>query len=194
MAPSGLTWQRALVNELNDPSMKTMSGAKRAVHDLHDGLRAGGADFLVHLPDSVLFKVLALLENDPAVQVYACSREDEGVAMAAGAYLGGKLPVVMMEGSGVGYSGLILARAMLQRTPMLIMSSHTRALGEPYDYHLAGCVASEGVFRGLGIPHVTILDRAQIRQSVEQALVTVRGQKSIVGLMFASYLFDEEKK
>jgi sulfopyruvate decarboxylase subunit alpha len=174
--------------------MDAMSSAKRAIHDLYDGLRAGGADFVVHLPDSVLFKVLPLLESDPAVQVYACSREDEGVAMAAGAYLAGKLPVAVMEGSGVGYAGLILARAMLQRTPMLILSSHTRTLGEPYDYHLAGCVASEGVFRGLGIPHLAIYDRAQIRQSVEQALVTVRGQKSIVGLMFASYLFDEEKK
>ncbi len=172
--------------------MEPLSGAKRAVCDLRDGLRAGGADFVVHLPDSVLFKVLPLLEGDPALQVFTCAREDEGVAMAAGAYLGGKLPVVMMEGSGVGYAGLILARAMLQRTPMLVMSSHTRALGEPYDYHLAGCMASEGVFRGLGIAYVEVLDRAQIRHSVEQALVTVRGQKSVVGLLFASYLFDEE--
>lgn len=165
--------------------------ANPAVRSLYDGLKAGGADFVVHLPDSVLFKVLPLLLSDPDIQTFACSREDEGIAMAAGAYLGGKLPVAMMEGSGVGYSGLILARAAVQRTPMLVMASHTRALGEPYDYHAPGCIAAEGMFRGLNIPHVVIYDPAQIRMSVEQALVTVRGQKTIVGLLFASHVFNE---
>lgn len=163
----------------------------RSAVALHEGLKAGGANFVVHLPDSVLFKALPLILADPEIQTIVCSREDEGIAMAAGAYLGGKLPVVMMEGSGVGYSGLILARAALQRTPMLVMASHSRALGEPYDYHAAGCIAGEGVFRGLNIPHVIIQDPAQIRTAVEQALVTVRGQKSVVGLLFASYVMDE---
>ncbi len=158
---------------------------------LYEGLKAGGANFVVHLPDSVLFKVIPLLDADAGIQTIVCSREDEGVAMAAGAYLGGKVPVVMMEGSGVGYSGLALARAALQRTAMLIMASHSRALGEPYDYHAAGCIAAEGVLRGLGIPHVIIDDAARIRSAVEQALVTVRGQKSIVGLLFASYVMNE---
>ncbi|MSQ72361.1 MAG: hypothetical protein EXR27_13855 [Betaproteobacteria bacterium] len=162
-----------------------------AVTALYAGLKTGGADFVVHLPDSVLFRVMPLLEEDPGMQTFVCAREDEGIAMAAGAYLGGKLPVVIMEGSGIGYSGLALARCMLQRTPMLLMASHSRALGEPYDYHAAGCIAAEGMLKGMDIPHVIIQDPARIRSTVEQALVTVRGQKTIVGLLFASYLFNE---
>ena len=115
-------------------------------------LKEGGANFFVYLPDVILFKTYALLAADREVQTFLCSREDEGIAMAAGAYLAGKLPVAMMEGSGLGYSGLILARAQLQRTPMLLLASHNRALGEAYDYHAAGCMASEAMLKGMNIP------------------------------------------
>lgn len=164
-----------------------MEAIAPGVKPLYEGLKAGGADFAVYLPDSVLIHVVPLLEADPEIQTFACAREDEGIAMAAGAWLGGKLPVAIMEGSGVGYSGLALARAKLQRTPLLLLASHTRALGEPYDYHGASALSAEGVLRGLDIPHVVIHEPAQIRSAVEQALITVRGQKSIVGLLFASY-------
>ena len=66
------------------------------------------------------------------------------------------------------------------------------ALGEPYEYHAAGCISAEGVLKGLNIPHVIIDDPARIRSTVEQALVTVKGQKSIVGLLFASHVLDGE--
>ncbi|HEX2500191.1 MAG TPA: thiamine pyrophosphate-binding protein [Methylomirabilota bacterium] len=156
---------------------------------VHAALRAGGVNFAVSLPDSVLHPVDRLLADDPAVETYVCSREDEGVAMAVGAYLGGKVPVALMEGSGVGYCGLILARAQIQRTPLLMLVSHNAALGEAFDFHGASRAAAEGVLRGLGIPHVVITDRGQAPLLVQQALVTVLGQKTVVGILVPPYLF-----
>jgi len=153
-------------------------------------LKEGGANFFVYLPDVILFKTYAALAADRDVQTFQCSREDEGIAMAAGAYLAGKLPVAMMEGSGLGYSGLILARAQLQRTPMLLLASHNRVLGEAYDYHAAGCVASEAMLKGMNIPYVTIQEAAQIPTLVKQALVTVKGQKTAVGVLVPGYTVD----
>ena len=168
-----------------------MSGAANpAIAALHAGLRAGGADFVAYLPDSVLAKAYAPIAADPAIQTVICAREDEGIAICAGAWLAGKLPVAIMEGSGVGYAGLILARAAYTRIPMLILASHLRTLGEPYEYHAAGGLAAEAVFKGLNLPHLAIDDPARIRATVEQALVTVKGQKSVVGLIFASHIFD----
>ena len=40
-----------------------------------------------------------------------------------------------MEGSGLGLSGLILARGMVQRTPLLLLMGHADALGGQFDYH-----------------------------------------------------------
>ena len=165
-----------------------LSGAACA-RDVHATLKAGGVTFAVSLPDSVLHPIDRLLEADPAIQTYVCSREDEGVAMAVGAYLGGRVPVALMEGSGLGYCGLILARAQLQRTPLLLLVSHSAALGEAFDFHGASRATAEGILRGLGIPHVVVTDRAQAALLTQQALVTVLGQKTVVGLLIPPYLF-----
>jgi hypothetical protein len=45
------------------------------------------------------------------------------------------------------------------------------------------------VLRGLGIPYVVITDRGQAPLLVRQALVTVLGQKTVVGLLVPPYLF-----
>ena len=164
------------------------SACARAVHA---ALRAGGVTFAVSLPDSTLHPVDRLLRDDPDVQTFVCSREDEGVAMAVGAYLGGKVPVALMEGSGLGYCSLVLARAQIQRTPLLLLVSHSRALGEAFDFHGASSLAAEGVLRGLDVPYVVLTDPAQAPLLVKEALVTVLGQKIVVALLVPPYLFAE---
>lgn len=163
---------------------RIMSNATSGARGIYTGLKAGGVDFAVSLPDSTINGVNKLLEADPAVEFIVPTREDEGVAMAVGAYLGGKVPVALMEGSGVGYCGLILARAQIQRTPLLLLIGHSRVLGERFDYHAATRLAGAGVLEGLGIPHMVVDERERTAGIVEQALLTVRGQKSIVGLLF----------
>jgi sulfopyruvate decarboxylase TPP-binding subunit len=136
----------------------------------------------VYLPDSLLDPIECLLEEDPTVQTVVCSREDEGIAIAQGAYLGGKLPVALMEGSGLGLSGLVLARGLLQRTPVLLIASHTRALGERFDYHGATRMVGEATLAGLGIPSVVLKDASEISVVVREALLTIKGQRVPVGI------------
>ncbi len=123
------------------------------------------------------------LEQDSPIQTIVCSREDEGAAIACGASLAGGLPVVLMEGSGVGYCGLILARAQVQRSGFLLVASHSPALGERHDYHAASRVVGAGVLGGLGIPYVVPRNGDELVEVVGEALETVRGQRSVVGIL-----------
>lgn len=166
------------------------TGAQCAAQ-VHAGLRRSGVDFAVVLPDSVVRPVDRLLEADPGVRRYVCSREDEGFAMAVGAYLGGRVPVLMMEGSGVGFCGLALARAQLQRTPVLMLVGHTRGLGEAFDYHGATRLVAEGVLGGLGVPVHVLDDRRTAGEMVGHAVTTLLGQKTSVGLLVPPYLFQD---
>ena len=149
----------------------------------HRGLRAGGVTFATYVPDSLLDPIERLLDDDPEVQTVVCTREDEGIAIAMGAYLGGKLGVALMEGSGVGLSGLILARGILQRTPLLVVASHDRALGVQFDYHGATRLVAASVLEALGIPCVTLASVDTIETVVREALMTVRGQRLPVGII-----------
>ena len=62
----------------------------------HRALRAGGVTFATYLPDSLLDPIERLLDDDPEVQTVICTREDEGIAIAMGAFLGGRLSVADM--------------------------------------------------------------------------------------------------
>jgi sulfopyruvate decarboxylase TPP-binding subunit len=155
---------------------------------IHRGLRAGGVNFAVYLPDSILDPLEALLEADPEVQTVVCAREDEGIAIAMGAALGGKTAVALMEGSGLGLSGLILARGLVQRTPLLLLVGHANGLGGQFDYHAATRMVGQSTLSGLGIPHWTVLDPGLIETFVREALLTLRGQRIPVGLFVPRHI------
>ena len=171
----------------------------RYVHDpavvrgIYEALRAADITFVTYLPDTFNHPLVRLLEEDPTVTCVGCSREDEGVAMAMGAFLGGRWSAIMMEGSGLGLSGLILARGIVQRTPLLILASHNSALGELHDYHAATRLVTEPTLRGLNIPYVVVPDGRAAPRLIREAQLTVRGQLTPVALLFPRHSLAAEE-
>ncbi|MEX2375207.1 MAG: hypothetical protein WD942_06415 [Dehalococcoidia bacterium] len=159
--------------------------------ELYQGVKDGGASFACYLPDSRLYGTEVLLEQDPDIRTVVCAREDEGIAIAVGAGLAGELPVALMEASGVGYSGLILARARSQRGPLVVVFSHVRALGERFDYHAASRETGEGVLTGLHIPYVVVRSVDEARETVIHAMQTAEGQRTVVGIGIPGRLLGE---
>jgi sulfopyruvate decarboxylase subunit alpha len=134
---------------------------------------------------------MRLLESDPAVESIVCSREDEGVAIAVGASLAGRMPVALMEGSGLGYCGLILTRATIHRTALLLVASHSPVLGERFDFHASSRIAGAAVLDGLHIPYVTVTEQASLGALARHALETARSQRIIVGLLVPPFVMED---
>ncbi len=156
----------------------------QVVQAMHEALRDADIRFATYLPDTLNYPLARALEADPAFTCIACAREDEGVAMAMGAFLGGQWPVLLTEGSGLGLSGLILARGIVQRTPLLILASHNDALGERHDYHAATRRVTEPLLKALNIPYVIALEPARIPLLIREAQLTVRGDRRPVAVLF----------
>ena len=161
---------------------------------LHDGLKAAGVSHCIYVPDSVLGPLTARCEGDPTIDTVVCAREDEGMAIAAGLFLAGKRSVVMMEASGIGYSGLILARCQMQRTPVFIMASHGGLLGEEFDFHGATIAAGRGVLTGLNIPFYVLRPDDDWSDVVRRALQTVHGQRTSFAILVPPYVLVGESK
>ena len=168
--------------------MSTAVDPGRAAEAIHRGLRAGGIDLVVYLPDSVLLGAMSVIEDDPAITSLVCAREDEGVAIAAGAALAGRRPAVLMEGSGLGLSGLILARTLLHHVPLLLIASHNRVLGESRVFHAATNVAGQGTLDGLHIPYLVVTHSADLESWVEQAAVTAVTQRTVIALLVPPFV------
>jgi phosphonopyruvate decarboxylase len=85
-----------------------------------DALERHGFDFFTGVPCSLVKNVWAELEAR-GLQV-TDTREDAALGLAAGAYLGGRLPVVIMQNSGFGVSLNALASLhRLYKIPCLLV-------------------------------------------------------------------------
>jgi sulfopyruvate decarboxylase alpha subunit len=72
--------------------------------DLFNLLAKNGFNFFTGVPCSYLTPFIRILTpKEPAFHLPAL-REDMAVGLAAGAFLAGKLPVIYMQNSGLGYS------------------------------------------------------------------------------------------
>ena len=165
----------------------------KTVGAIVEALRASEITFATYLPDTLHYPIAQRLEEDSHFTCMACSREDEGVAMAMGAFLGGRWPVLLTEGSGLGLSGLILARGIVQRTPLLILASHNDALGERHDYHAATRRVTEPLLRALNIPYVIAIDSSKIPLLIREAQLTVRGDRRPVAVVFPRHSLHVEE-
>lgn len=155
-------------------------------------LKAAGIDFVATLPDSFNTQVHKLIREDPDIAWVVATREDEAMAIAGGAYLGGKKPCVIMEASGYGNSAGYLARiAIVHHIPLLILSSHVPALGEMYYHHSETRYLAEPILKGCGIPYCALMRIEDADTIIREAQLTVEGQKIPVAIMIPRHIYYE---
>ena len=99
------------------------SGPSRAPEMLA-ALKGAGVDFFCGVPCSLLKGLVSLLEKDHEARYVSATREDSALGMAAGAFFGGKRPLVLMQNSGLGVSVNALASLhTLYEIPVLLLIS-----------------------------------------------------------------------
>jgi sulfopyruvate decarboxylase alpha subunit len=68
----------------------------------HQVLKTLGVSQVAYVPDAGHRKLIELCQADPAMRAIPLTTEEEGVGLAAGAWLGGERAVLLMQSSGVG--------------------------------------------------------------------------------------------
>lgn len=122
-------------------------------------LRSAGFDFFTGVPCSLLEAPIACLEKDAQGYVNA-TREDEAMSMAAGAWMAGKkLPVVLMQNSGLGNClNVIASLHQIYDIPCLIVVSWRGKGGKDAPEHLLMGAVMPQFLELFKVPH-ELLDR-----------------------------------
>ncbi len=89
--------------------------------ELHRLLKAAGVGHMSYVPDAGHSSLIELFEADPDVVSNMLTTEEEGVAIAAGAWLGGQRSVLLMQSSGVGNCINMLSLPAIGRFPLLML-------------------------------------------------------------------------
>lgn len=115
-------------------------------------LKENKIEMVAHVPDEVTGSLLELLEADPAFKVICVTREEEGVALLAGTYLGGKRGALIFQGSGLGNAINALASlAVATQIPLLLVISERGRLGEVNPVQVPLGRATPQILDSLGI-------------------------------------------
>lgn len=98
---------------------------------VYRGLKRAGIDFAASVPCVNLQWLLDLVSEDPEIIHVPVTREEEGVGLCAGAWMGGRRPALLMQNSGLGNSINALASLdLLYGIPLLMIVSHRGCEGE----------------------------------------------------------------
>src|SRR5262245_12912691 len=86
---------------------------------IHAALVAGDVRHVSYVPDAGHARLIELSRADPSMRTTVLTTEEEGVALAAGAWLGGLRSVLLMQSSGTGNCINMLSLIASCRLPFL---------------------------------------------------------------------------
>src|SRR6187401_3591056 len=121
------------------------------------GLHAAGSRHVVYVPDNPLSHVLKVLgERYPDIHTTLATREEECFGIAAGLYVGGARPTVMLQSSGLGNSlNALTSLVVPYKIPVLAVISMRGDAGEWNDAQVPMGRALRPTCDAIGVPHVT---------------------------------------
>ena len=127
------------------PSVVDWSGG------VHRALREHGVGQVAFVPDAGLTGLIELCEADAAIRTVALTSEEEGIALAAGAWLGGVRAALLMQSSGVGNIVNMLSLARTCRFPLFMLVTMRGERGEVNEWQVPMGEAAPRVLELAGV-------------------------------------------
>lgn len=127
---------------------------------LHGMFQEFGVNFASGVPCGVLRHIIKNFDDDAAVLHAIANRESEATGLAAGAYLGGKIPVVYMQNSGLFSASNDIASLLVPyKMPIFFVVSYRGCEGEDAVQHLTTGRATERLLESFGLPFTVFGDQ-----------------------------------
>ena len=153
-----------------------------------EALKEEGVDLYVTLPEEPSVPLTEAAQADPFFQVVPVASEDSGVALCAGAAIGGRRVVFVTGVAGLLKAGLALAHMATQYgIPFLMLVSYRGDFGDR-----SGISGSKlQVFRQVGtpfldalrIPYQVLSRRDEVKRAVRDAHFSCRTSDTVGALL-----------
>ena len=162
-------------------------------HDLYDLLRRHDITQFAYVPDAGHSILIDRSIADPGVHSIPLTTEEEGVALIAGADLGGARAVLLMQSSGVGNCINMLSLIKGGRFPFLTLVSMRGDFGEgnPWQYPMGK--ATQPVLEAMDVTCLRSESPDDVLATVQAALTMVFQANRAVAVLFTQKLLGAKK-
>src|SRR3989442_15584062 len=157
-------------------------------HQLYDLLRKHNITQFGYVPDAGHAVMIDRSLADPEVHSIALTTEEEGVALIAGADLGGARGVLLMQSSGVGNCINMLSLIKGARFPFLTVVSMRGDFGEGNPWQFPMGQATQPVLEAMGVICVRIERPDDVIPTSTAALTMVFKSSQAVAVLLSQQL------
>lgn len=138
--------------------------------DIYELLREHGVSLFAYVPDAGHKTLIDRSLADPEARSVALTTEEEGVAMLAGADLGGARGVLLMQSSGAGNCVNFLSLVKAGRFPFLTLISMRGDFGEQNPWQMPMGQALRPVLNAMGFILLEVDTPEEAAPTVEAGL------------------------
>ena len=125
---------------------------------------------VAYVPDAGHTALIRRVEADPHIASVVLTTEEEGVALAAGAWLGGQRSVLLMQSSGVGNCINMLSLIRIGRFPFLTLVTMRGEWGEFNPWQTPMGIATEAALKLMDLHVLRASDPAEVEDVVAAAI------------------------
>ena len=130
-------------------------------------LKSFGVAQVSYVPDAGHSKLIKLSHADTGIKTTVLTTEEEGVALSAGAWLGGERAVLLMQSSGVGNCVNMLSLMASCRFPLLTLVTMRGEWGEFNPWQVPMGSNTQGILELSGIKVLRAAHPGEVREVVE---------------------------
>jgi sulfopyruvate decarboxylase alpha subunit len=162
-------------------------------YELYKLLKDSGVTQFSYVPDAGHRVLIDLSLADPDVHSIPLTSEEEGVAMAAGAHLGGEKHVLLMQSSGAGNCINMLSLPQIGKFPFLAILSMRGDFGEGNPWQMPMGKWVQPVLEACDVRCLKVESPNDVIPSVEAGLTMAFQSQESVAVLLGQKLIGAKK-
>jgi sulfopyruvate decarboxylase alpha subunit len=138
--------------------------------DIFAALTAANIRQVGYVPDAGHARLIERVHADPDIRAVSLTTEEEGIALAAGAWLGGQRAALLMQSSGVGNCINMLSLAKSCRFPLTMLVTMRGEWAEFNPWQVAMGSKTQAALELMDVLVYRVEDAASVGETVAAAL------------------------
>ena len=170
-------------------TMMTVGAATHWSDEIHGLFKTHGIEVIPFVPDGGLKDLIEHCQADPMMRTVTLTTEEEGVACAVGAFLGGKRAAVLMQSSGVGNCINMLSLPQMCQAPLLMLVTMRGEWGEFNPWQIPMGQSTPRILEASGVLVYRIESSEDVGPTIEAAIkIAYESRRRVAVLLSQRFL------
>ena len=161
--------------------------------EIYRELKQAGVVQASYVPDAGHAKLIQLLHADPKIATTVLTTEEEGIALSAGAWLGGQRSVLLLQSSGVGNCINMLSLMATCRFPLLAIVTMRGEWAEFNPWQMPMGRATPAALELMGVKTMRVDEPAEAAETVASAAVLAFDGDQQIAVLLSQRMLGRKK-